>query len=356
MVNKRDYYEVLGVAQEADQSAIKNAFRRLAIKYHPDRNKEPDAEERFKEIAEAYAVLSDPEKRAQYDARGHAGFAGVTPEDLFGGIDFEDLFAGFDLGGGIFERWFDRRARPRRGADIQVELAVPLERTFYGGEETVRVSHPRTCPTCRGSGAKPGTAPRVCDVCAGSGLQTKRLERRGGVHIQRSTTCPRCGGRGRTIDQPCVECGGTGRTVHEEDLTVKILRGFEEGTALRIAGHGMPAPQAGAPPGDLFVIVRTTPDRRFRRHGKDLWRAETIGVTDAVLGTEITVPTLDGEVNVKVPAGIQPDQTLRVRGKGLPEFGSDRYGDLLLSFQLRIPEQLSRKERELYSRLRELGG
>jgi molecular chaperone DnaJ len=356
LANQRDYYEVLGVPRDADKKTIKDAFRKLALKYHPDRSKEPGAEEKFKEIAEAYGVLSDPKKRAEYDARGHAGVAGFTPEDIFGGIDFEDIFGGlgFDFGApGLFERLFRRRAPRMRGANIEVEVAVPLERVLTGGEETIRVRRPLRCPACEGSGAKPGTQPRRCDRCGGTGRQV-RSQRRGGISFQQVTTCAACGGRGSVIDQPCSECGGRGEVMRGETLSVRIPAGIEDGTALRVPGHGLPSPEPGGAPGDLFVIVRTAPDRRFERRGADLWRTETISIADAVLGTKLAVATLDGRVTVKVPPGTQPDEALRLKGKGLPEFGGRRRGDLYLRIQVRVPKRLSGKERELYERLRGL--
>jgi len=362
---QRDYYEVLGVARDADAPAIKDAFRRLALKYHPDRNKSPDAEERFKEIAEAYAVLSDPKKRAEYDARGFAGVAGFTPEDLFSGIDFGDIFgeAGFGLdfgfgGGGLFDRLFGRRrAGPVRGRDLQVELVLPLETIARGSEETVRYPRPVDCPRCHGSGAEPGTAPRTCTTCGGSGRKVvTRGEQRGqaAIRFQQVTVCPECDGRGTIIDKPCRDCRGEGRVEKDESLKVSIPPGAEEGMALRIPAHGLPSTEAKAPPGDLYVIISSAPDTRFARSGADLWRTETLGVADAVLGAALKVPTLDGAVEVTVPPGTQPGEVLRLRGKGLPVFGARGRGDLHLRIEVRVPERLSAAERELYERLRAL--
>lgn len=352
MAEPRDYYEVLGVARDADEKTIKDTFRQLALKYHPDRNKQPGASDRFKEIAEAYAVLSDPRKRAEYDARGYAGVAGFSPEDLFGGINFEDIFGGlgFDFGR-PFERFFRRRAAPRRGENIEISVTVPLERVLNGGEETVRVSRAATCQACRGSGAKAGTTPRSCAKCGGSG-QLVRSQRKGGVTFQHITTCPECGGRGAIIDTPCPECGGKGEVERAETLTVRIPIGVEEGTALRIPGRGLPADKPGLPPGDLFVVVRTADDPRFERHGRDLYRVETIDVVDAVLGTSIDVATLDGQVSVQVPAGTQPDSMLRLRRKGLPSFGGGARGDLFVRLQIRVPEWLTDRQKHLFEQLR----
>jgi len=358
----RDYYEVLGVARDADARRIKDAFRELTLKYHPDRNKSPEAEERFKEIAEAYAVLSDPKKRAEYDARGFAGVAGYSAEDLFSGIDFGDLFRdlgfGLDLGGeSLFGRFFRRRrAGPARGADIEVVLTVPLERIHRGGEELVRYTRPVTCPACGGSGAASGSRPRRCGACDGTGRQviTQQEKReKAAVRLQQITICPVCGGRGEVVDKPCGECGGRGEVERDERLTVKVPAGAEEGMALRIPAHGLPSTEPEGVPGDLYVIVRSAPDTRFERLGTDLWRTETIDIADAALGTRLRVPTLDGAVEVSVPPGIQPDEVLRLRGKGLADFSGGR-GDLNLRIQVRVPEHPSAAERDLYEQLRAL--
>lgn len=359
-----DYYEVLGVPRNADEKAIKDAFRALALKYHPDRNKAPEAEAKFKQIAEAYAVLSDPRKRAAYDTQGFPGVAGFTPEDLFAGVDFGDLFGGlgldfdFERGGGLFDRLFGRKRGPRRGADLELELVVPLERILRGGEETVRLSRAAACPACHGSGAQAGHAPRACAECKGTGqkvLTREKREHQTSVRVQQILVCPACGGSGSIIDHPCRECGGSGRAQREEQLVLRIPAGLEEGTALRIAGRGAPGPVPGGAPGDAYVIVRSAPDARFERAGADLWREQTIEVADAALGTELTVPTLEGNVDVTVPPGTQPGEVLRLRGKGLPRPDGGRRGDLNLRIQVHIPERLNKAERDQFERLRALG-
>jgi molecular chaperone DnaJ len=356
---------VLGVPRDATGKQIKDAFRTLALKYHPDRNKEPGAEERFKEIAAAYAVLSDPHKRREYDERGFAGVAGFSDEDLFREVDFQDLFGGlnFDFGGpgfggGLFDRFFGRRRTgPPRGANVEVEVRVPLERIATGGEEKVRFMRPVSCPACKGSGAKAGTKPRRCEPCQGTGRRTqqsRRHEREGEVVVQSISVCPACQGRGEIIDQPCPQCDGRGQAEHEESLTVNVPAGCEEGMALRVPGYGMASEAKGGVPGDLFVIVRSLPDPRFERAGADLWRREAVTVPEAALGTHRTVPTLDGTVEVTIPQGTQPDAVLRLAGKGLPEFGGGARGDLYLRLRVQVPERLSAKERELYEQLQAL--
>jgi molecular chaperone DnaJ len=352
----RDYYDVLGVSRDADEREIRDAFRRLALRYHPDRNKEPDAEERFKEIAEAYAVLSDPAKRRDYDMRGAASVAGFSPEDLFAGMDLGDLLGGLGLGfgedlfGGLFGR--ARRRRPARGEDLEVRVEIPLERVLTGGEQSVQVTRLAACDACRGSGARAGTAPEACGACGGTGQRVaSRTEP--GVLVRQITTCPECRGSGRLIRDPCPECAGTGTVARREDLTVRIPVGAEEGMALRVAGHGMASPETGVPPGDLFVMLHTAPDPRFARNGVDLWRAETVEVADAALGTRLRVPSLDGrDATVTVPAGTQPDTVLRMRGKGLPPLGGGPRGDLYVRVLVRVPESLTDEERALYERLR----
>jgi molecular chaperone DnaJ len=327
------------------------------MKYHPDRNKEAGAEERFKEIAEAYAVLSDPKKRAEYDSGGHDGVAGFTPEDLFSGIDFEGLFggAGLGFGGGLFDRFFGRhRAGPARGEDIQVNLSIPITKVVSGGEEDVRIARPASCPVCDGSGAMPGTQPRTCATCHGSGREVSGSSE-GGVSFRRVAVCPACHGRGNLIEHPCTECHATGLVEREETITVKIPVGVEDGMTLRIPGHGMPSREKGGAAGDLLVVVFSASDGRFERSGTDLWRVEEVSISDVVLGVEREVSTLEGETTVTIPPGTQSDWVLRLDGKGLPRFGGGRRGDLHLRLRVRIPQKLSVEQRRLFESLRQSG-
>lgn len=365
---QRDYYEVLGVARDADQKAIKDAFRQLALKYHPDRNKSPDAEEKFKEIAEAYAILSDPKKRAKYDSGGFEGVADFSAEDLFSGVDFGDLFGGmgfgFDFGdtagggGGIFDSLFRHRQRdPGKGRDIEVQVVVSLDAINNSSEEAIRLGHPISCSACKGTGAELGSEPRKCEACGGSGqkvISRKENKDQGSVMFQQITTCPACHGQGVFIDKPCKKCHGSGQLEKEESLTVKIPKGAPEGMALRISGHGMPSSAADGVAGDLYVTVRTEHDNRFQRSGADLWRTENISVIDAVLGRQIDVPSLDKSIKVKVPPGTQHDEILRLRGKGLPLMDNAGRGDLKIRILISIPKTLSEEERKLYEQLRQL--
>lgn len=286
---KRDYYDVLGVPADADEKTIKNAFRDLALKYHPDRNKEPGAEEKFKEIAAAYAVLSDPEKRRAYDARGFAGVAGFSDDDLFRTIDFGDIFAGmgFDLGGvgfgpgrggSLFESLLGRRRPgPAPGRNIEVDLEIPLSRVARGGEEKVSYVCMAPCRACHGTGARDGTKLHPCAACQGTGKRTeesRRHERAGEVLVRSISACQQCDGRGQIIEAPCPPCRGKGVGEERQSLTVDVPIGAEDGMVLRIPGHGMPSHDKAGTAGDLLVIVRSAADPRFERRDADLWRRE----------------------------------------------------------------------------------
>ncbi|UCG74232.1 MAG: J domain-containing protein [Chromatiales bacterium] len=359
---ERDYYKVLGVPRDADRKAIKDAYHRLAMQWHPDRNSSPEAEGRFKEIAKAYAVLSDPKKRASYDAHGFEGVAHFSPDELYRGVDLGSLFGdlGFGFGPGgqsIFDRFFGGPRAPGRGADLQVRLDVPLERIATGGKETVHVSRPVACGKCHGHGTRSGQPPPVCEACGGTGHKVVTRQADGKdhreIHFQQILRCTKCDGAGTIIDKSCTKCGGTGQVEKVETLKVKIPAGIEDGMVLRVAGHGLPG-AAGEAPGDLHVAVFTSPDARFQRRDADLWRGITIDVADAVLGTQVQVPTLSGEVEVKVPAGTQPNEVLRLRGQGLPRLGTADRGDLKLRVQVHVPTEPSADERNLYERLQGL--
>lgn len=354
MERKRDYYEVLGVSRDADKKAIERAFHALAMRYHPDHSTEPDATECFKEIAEAYAVLSDAAKRRRYDASGFAGIEGYSNEDLFGSLDLGSLFGHQDsmFGDSIFDRFFgDRPTAPRKGANIRTSIVVTLETLATGGEETINIERPEACQSCDGSGAEPGTQPKPCDACDGSG-QIARRHQEGNTLYQQFTTCSNCHGRGETIESPCESCKGTGWVSRIETLTVKVPPGLDEGRALRVPGRGHPSADPEGPPGDLLVLVETERDDRFERRGPHLWRIEEIEIADAVLGTTLCVPTLDGSTEVEIPPGTQPDATLRIVGEGLPYPSSDARGHLYVIVRVRIPTSLTDEERELFEELR----
>lgn len=354
---KRDYYEVLGVDRGASQQDIKKAYRKLAMQYHPDHNDAPDAEEKFKELSEAYGVLSDAEKRSRYDRGGFSALDGMSAEDIFSGINFGDIFGGGGFGGGLFDEifGFGRRRGQARGRDVEVEVRVPLKKILTGGEETVVYNRRVACPDCGGSGARPGTEPKTCSECGGSG-QRVYTSRQQGMTFQQVAICSGCKGRGSIIEEFCPACKGKGDVQEKSEIKIKVPAGIEEGTTLRVTGHGSLSSEHGGPPGDLLVTVTTEEDPRFERRGEHLYRIETIQIADAVLGTKVDIPTLTGEVEMKIPAGTQPGTVMRIPNEGLPGFRSGRRGDIYVRIQVEIPKKVSHEEKELYNKLKELGG
>ncbi|MCS6970011.1 MAG: molecular chaperone DnaJ [Planctomycetota bacterium] len=346
---KRDYYEVLGVGRDASEEEIKKAYRKLAMKYHPDRNPgDKEAEAKFKEAAEAYEVLSDPQKRARYDQMGHAGVEGMghagqgfqSMEEIF--AQFGDLFGGR---GSLFEELFGaRRSGPEQGASLRVALEIPFREAVTGCSRTIDLRRNEICDTCRGSGAKPGTKPTGCPVCHGSGVV-----RQGQGFFIIQTTCPRCGGVGKVISAPCPDCHGEGMRERKATLRVDIPPGVEDGVTLRLQGEGEPS-RHGGPRGDLYVVVHVTDDPFFQRDGDDLICQVPITYAQAVLGAEIRVPTIDGEATLRIPPGTQPGERLRMRGAGIPGRGGRR-GDQIVVVQVLVPRKLSAEQRELIERL-----
>jgi molecular chaperone DnaJ len=367
MAEKKDFYEVLGIPRTASKDQIKDAYRKLAMQYHPDRNKAPEAEEKFKEISEAYAVLSDDQKRQQYDTLGHAGFdQRYTEEDIFRGADFSDIFG--DLGGGfsdIFRVFFGGggfgggggggyNERVTRGQDLLYELTVTLEEAAKGTEKEIEVPRTERCDVCGGSGAAPGTQPKTCQRCGGAGrVQTARRSAFG-TFVQ-VTSCPVCRGRGTLIDKPCPNCRGTGLVRKKRRITVKIPVGIDEGYQLRLKGEGDVAPE-GDEPGDLYVLVHILPNELFIRDGDDLHYVLTISYPMAVLGGEVQVPTLEGTATVKIHPGTQSGETVRLRGYGMPRFRSYGRGDLLVRVGITVPERVTLQQRALLEQLaKEMG-
>lgn len=351
--NKRDYYEVLGVSRTASGDEIKKAYRKLALKYHPDRNKgDKEAEEKFKEAAEAYAILSDSDKRAQYDQFGHslggAGFQGFE--------GFEDSFRGFgDIFGDIFEDFFGTssgrragRSGGQRGSDLEYAADITLEEAASGKEITIEFPRPESCEHCGGSGAEPGSRKAACSECRGTG--EIRISQ-GFFTLRR--TCPRCHGEGEQITKPCSHCHGTGRLRKTRKLNVKIPPGIDDGAALKISGEGE-AGQRGGGRGNLYVHIRVKPHSIFERSGNDLLLEMTVQVFQAALGTEIEIPTLDGKVRLKIPAGTQPGKVFRLKGKGFPDVRGYGTGDELVRVNVEIPEHLSAQERKLFEELAKL--
>ena len=362
--SKRDYYEVLGVARDADPKEIKSAYRKLALKFHPDQSQEPDAEERFKEISEAYAVLSDPDKRKQYDQFGHAGIDGrYSQEDLFRGVDFEDLLRGFGFAGGfggggsIFDMFFGGAGRggrrgPGRGRDLRYDLDMTLEEVASGLDTTIEVPRMETCPACSGTGAKPGTSPVTCDQCRGAG-QVTRVQKTPFGQMMTSSTCPKCGGRGQIVSDPCAECRGSGRVRKTRTINVKVPAGVETGQHLRLGGQGEASPDPGGEPGDLYVFVNVRPHPLFRRDEDDLLYEAPLSITQAALGADLEVPTLDGKrARIKVPAGTQTGSVFRLKGKGVPRLhGFGGTGDMHVRVNVKTPSNLTRRQKDLLEEL-----
>jgi molecular chaperone DnaJ len=350
----RDYYEVLGVSRRTSDGEIKRAFRRLARELHPDVNKhDPDAEEKFKEAAEAYEVLSDPERRRTYDAFGHEGLrtGGWTPATDFG--SFEDvLSAFFGRGDPLFSELFGfGRPGPASGGDLAARVEISLEDVLTGTTREVSFDAVSTCERCRGNGAEPGTPIRTCDRCGGSG-QLRQVSRTVFGQMVRTGMCPACHGTGRRPEQPCRECRGEGRVVRERRWSVDIPPGIESGQRIRITGAGH-AGEPGAATGDLYVEVVVSEDERFERVGRDLVSREEIPATRAMLGGTLTVETIDGEQEVDVPAGVQPGETVTIRGLGLPGLGRASRGDHHVVLDVVVPVELDAEQRGLVDQLDE---
>ncbi|MDH5811143.1 MAG: molecular chaperone DnaJ [Candidatus Methanomethylicaceae archaeon] len=360
MASKKDYYEILGVPRNATKEQIKDAYRRLAMQYHPDRNKSPDAEEKFKEISEAYAVLSDDEKRRQYDLLGRADFGQYyTQEDIFRGADFESIFRemgfGFDIGdlfNMFFGGEFGRRAYARqvvRGRDLTYDLEISLEEAFRGTEKEIEVPRTERCDVCGGSGAAPGTSLKTCNRCGGTG-QIQNVRTTGFARFVTVTPCNTCGGSGTVVETPCRECRGSGIIKRRRIITVKIPAGVDDGQQLRLKGEGEASP-SGGPPGDLYVNISIRPHPYFKRKGADLYYDLKIGFPQAALGTEATVPTLDGDVVVNIRPGTQPGEILRIKGKGMPKLGGYGRGNLMIRVNIDVPTSLSPRQRQLLEEL-----
>ena len=357
MAEKQDYYEVLGVSKNASKDEIKDSYRKLAMQYHPDRNKAPDAEDKFKEISEAYAVLSDDQKRQQYDTLGHAGFdQRYTPEDIFRGADFESILRDIGFGfGDLFRTFFGGgggfRERSNRGQDLAYNLRITLEEAAKGTEKEILVPRTEKCEVCDGSGASLGTSAKTCPKCNGAG-QVRNMRKNSFVMYVQVTPCSECRGRGTIIESPCNECHGTGLVKKRRKINVKIPEGIDEGYQLRLRGEGEMAPKGGDP-GDLYVLVHIKPHKLFMREGADLWHVLIIGYPQAALGSEVSVPTLDGEAAVKIKPGTQAGETIRLKGKGMPRFRGYGKGVLLVRVGISVPEKLTVKQRALLEQLSE---
>lgn len=349
----QDYYKILGVSRSATDEEIKKAYRKLAMKYHPDKNPgDKAAEEKFKEISTAYEVLSDPEKRRAYDQRGQAGlddlgFQGFTDtSDIFS--HFGDIFS--DLFG---PRFHQEQVGPRRGADLRVDLPITFLEAALGAEKQIQVPRAETCPSCGGTGAKAGTAPQTCPQCNGTGLLSRQAQQQGGF-FSFSTPCPTCHGAGQIIAEPCPTCRGEGTVVQTRRLTVKIPAGVDEGSMLRLRGEGE-AGSKGAPAGDLFVAIHIQPHPTFERQGNNILAKARVNFTTAALGGEIKVPTIRGSAILKIPPGTQSDQVFRLTGQGIKP-ASGKAGDQLVRVIITVPKTLTAHQRELLKELARLEG
>lgn len=345
-MSKADFYSVLGVERSCDEAALKSAYRKLAMQFHPDRNPgNAEAEAKFKEVSEAYDTLKDPQKRAAYDRFGHAAFNGGGNGQGFGADFsssmsdiFEDIFGDF-MGGGGRQRQRDGR---QRGSDLRYNLEISLEDAFTGSTVDIDVPTLVHCDTCDGSGAKPGTGFSTCRMCSGHG---KVRASQGFFTIQQ--TCPQCHGRGQTMDQPCTDCSGQGRKQKSRTLSVDIPKGIEDGTRIRLGGEGE-AGLRGGPAGDLYIFVSVKPHQLFQRDGADLYARVPISMITAALGGEFEVPTLEGSrAKVKVNEGTQPGQRVRLKAKGMPVLRSQQVGDLYVQLDVETPQKLTKRQREL---------
>lgn len=356
-MTQRDYYEVLGVARTATADELKSAFRRLARQYHPDVNKEPDAEEKFKEINEAYAVLSDPERRAAYDRFGHAGVRGPNGMGDFtvDFSDFADIFSDLFGFGGFGRSTARSRNAPRRGADLQYRLELSFEEAIFGVEKEIEITRDEVCSLCGGSGAKPGTTPVRCSTCNGSGEVRQVRQTFIGSMVQVST-CPTCRGQGETISSPCPNCQGRGLERRTRHKVVNIPAGVDSGTQIRLAGEGQPG-ENGGPNGNLYILIQVKPHRYFRRREYDILLDLNINIAQATLGAEVDVPTVDGPVKLKIPPGTQPGEILTLRGKGVPRLRNNGRGDQLVIINVEIPKRLNPEQRQLFEQLaKSMGG
>jgi len=349
-MSNRDYYDVLGVGRNASDDELKGAFRKLARQYHPDVNKEADAEENFKEVNEAYGVLSDAEKRARYDRFGKDGLNGMGGGSRDYTVDFsdifEDLFGGFGFSGGGRSR-----KSPRRGRDLQMQVTLTFEEAVFGVEKEIEFTRDDICSHCNGKGAEPGTSPVKCSTCNGQGEVRQVRQTFLGQMVQ-TATCPTCNGRGETIASPCKTCRGSGMERRKIKKSVSIPAGVDVGTQIRLTGEGAPG-TFGGPQGSLFLILDVKPHQFFKRRDNDILLNLDINVAQAVLGAEIEVPTIDGDEKLKIPAGTQPGKVFTMRGKGVPFLRRKDRGSQMVIVNVAIPTKLTKEQREIFEKLAE---
>jgi len=356
-VTKRDYYEILGVAKDADENNIKRAYRKLAMQYHPDRNPDnAEAAEKFREVTEAYEVLSDKEKRARYDQYGHAGVDDQM-HDFWGRGGFQDSHAFKDFGdlfGDVFGDMFGfggGGGRQMRGADLRYNLGMTLEEAASGREVELKIPKHVQCDTCHGSGARPGTNPVPCGTCGGHG----QVQMNQGFFAVRRT-CPTCHGSGKKIESPCLSCGGGGVVRTEKTVKVKIPAGVYDGAQVRVSGEGEAGPQ-GTAPGDLYIVISLKKHPIFEREGADLYCTMPVTFPQATLGAEVDAPTLEGKVKIRIPAGTEAGRVFRLRGHGVPDVRmQQKKGDLYVKMQIAVPKKLSQQQEELLRKFAEATG
>jgi len=345
---KRDYYEVLGVTRNASPDEIKKAFRRLAREYHPDVNKSPDAESKFKEINEAYEVLSDEQKRAAYDRYGHASAQGGFGAEGFGGFsDINDIFNEFF--GGFARANAQARRGPRRGADLRYDLKIDFLEAVFGAEKEVEIVRNDTCPRCNGSGSEPGTSPTRCRTCNGTG-EVRRVQQSILGSFVNVATCPTCNGTGEVISTPCRQCGGRKQVRITRTLAVNVPPGVDTGTQIRLNGEGEPGVNGG-PPGNLYVVINVAPHPFFRRKDEDIVVEVSINVAQAALGDEIEVPTVDGKEKLVIPPGTQSGSVFRIKGKGVPHLRRSTRGDQIVLITVQVPQSLNAEQKRLFLEL-----
>jgi molecular chaperone DnaJ len=350
-MEKRDYYEVLGLGRTATIEEVKKAYRKLAVQYHPDKNPgDSGAEERFKEAAEAYGVLSDDDKRARYDRLGHQGVSGMGGFDPNQFADFGDILGDLFGFGDFFGTRGRRTNRPARGNDLRYDLELVFMEAAFGKDVTLAVPRDISCATCKGAGARPGTQPVQCSGCQGRG-QVRYSQ--GFFAVAR--TCPQCGGQGKVIKDPCTDCGGAGRIREEKKISVKIPAGVDDGSRLRVAGEGE-AGFNGGPSGDLYVFISVHDHPKFTRRDYDIHSEHAVHYTQAALGSDLSVETIDGHDNLKIPAGTQPSQVFRLRSKGVPFLDGTGRGDHYVHVSVRIPTSLTDEQRTLLEQLAETHG
>ncbi len=350
-MSKRDYYETLGVGKNANNDELKSAFRKLAKQYHPDVNKEAGADERFKEINEAYAVLSDEQKRAAYDRFGHAGVnggAGMGASD-FGGFGVEDIFETF-FGGGFGGRGGSTRRAPRRGADLRYDLTLSFDQAISGVDQEIEFARNEVCDSCQGSGAEPGTQPKRCDTCKGSG-EVRQVRQTFLGSMVNVSACPTCGGSGEVIQSPCRACRGKGQLRRTVRRVIPIPPGVNTGTQIRVSGEGEPGANGG-PTGNLYVVIAVAPHKYFRRREDQIFVEVSINVAQAALGAEVLVPTPYGPEKLKVPSGTQSGTIFHLRGKGAPRPQRSGKGDLFVIVNVATPSDLTKEQKKLYEELR----